>query len=106
MLALRRFAGLIDTALLLGLVLSASMLHASMMVPTSGALAPVAQQTQVADGPWLPPAPWQNVQVADGPWLPPAPWQNLQVADGPWLPPAPWQNLQVADGPWLPPAPW
>ena len=64
MLPLKRFVGLIDTALLLGLVLSASILHASMMVPTSGALASASQQTLVADGPWLPPAPWQNIQRA------------------------------------------
>jgi len=85
--------GLTEIVLLLGFALTGSILQS---VP-----APV-----VADGPWLPPAPWENLQVADGPWLPPAPWENLQVADGPWLPPAPWENLQVADGPWLPPAPW
>lgn len=78
--ALRRFVGLRDTALLIGLVLSANILHASMMVPNSGVRASGSQQTQVADGPWLPPAPWQNLQVADGPWLPPAPWQNVQSA--------------------------
>ena len=85
--------GVTEIVLLLAFVLTGSILQSA---PT-----PV-----VADGPWLPPSPWDNVQVADGPWLPPSPWDNVQMADGPWLPPSPWDNVQVADGPWLPPSPW
>ena len=73
----------IDIVLLLALVLTASVLNTSRV-------------REVADGPWLPPAPWENLQVADGPWLPPAPWENVLLADGPWLPPAPWENVSIA----------
>src|SRR5579872_7366236 len=81
-----------DIALVLGFVLSASVLHGSAL--------------RVADGPNLPPAPWEGIRVADGPNLPPAPWEGIRVADGPNLPPAPWEGIRVADGPNLPPAPW
>jgi hypothetical protein len=68
--------GFVDLVLLMAFVLSASVLR--------------------ADGPSLPPAPWEQLQVADGPSLPPAPWEQLRVPDGPSLPPAPWEQLQVA----------
>ena len=68
-----------DIALLLGFLLSSSILHAAVL--------------RVADGPNLPPAPWEGVQVADGPNLPPAPWEGVRVADGPNLPPAPWEGI-------------
>ena len=97
-----------DIALLLGLVLSASVLHASALRVADGPNLPPApwEGVRVADGPNLPPAPWEGVRVADGPNLPPAPWEGVQVADGPNLPPAPWEGVRVADGPNLPPAPW
>jgi len=63
----------------------------------------------LADGPILPPDPWDgNVMLADGPILPPDPWDgNVMLADGPILPPDPWDgNVMLADGPILPPDPW
>jgi len=101
-----RLVGLSEAVLLVGLILSSSILRASTAVPVSSAPDFSSQAAQLADGPWFPPAPWENVTVADGPWFPPAPWENVTVADGPWFPPAPWENVTVADGPWFPPAPW
>jgi hypothetical protein len=58
----------------------------------------LTEQVTVADGPTLPPDPWDgNVMLADGPTLPPDPWDgNVMLADGPTLPPDPWDgNLSV-----------
>ena len=55
-----------DLALLLALVLTASLLQG-----------PVS--TVIASGPTLPPAPWEDVRVASGPTLPPAPWEDARV---------------------------
>src|SRR5215469_15447508 len=85
--------GFIEIVLLLAFVLTGSVLQG-------------APSAVVADGPWMPPSPWDNVQLADGPWMPPSPWDNVQLADGPWMPPSPWDNVQLADGPWMPPSPW
>ena len=74
--------GLTDLILLSAFALSASVLHAAPVV-------------RVADGPMLPPAPWEDLRIADGPMLPPAPWEDLRVADGPMLPPAPWEDLRI-----------
>ena len=50
--------------------------------PGSGAAIPAFQ---VANGPNMPPDPWE---VANGPNMPPDPWE---VANGPNMPPDPWE---------------
>jgi hypothetical protein len=49
-----------------------------------------------------------NVMIADGPIIPPDPWDgNVTIADGPIIPPDPWDgNVMLADGPIIPPDPW
>jgi len=60
----------------------------------------------IANGPSLPPDPWDgNVMIANGPSLPPDPWDgNVMIANGPSLPPDPWDgNVMIANGPSLHP---
>ena len=58
----------------------------------------LAEPVSVANGPSLPPDPWDgNVTIANGPSLPPDPGDgNVMIANGPSLPPDPWDgNLSV-----------
>jgi hypothetical protein len=69
----------------------------------------LADPVNVANGPIIPPDPWDgNVTVANGPIIPPDPWDgNVTIANGPIIPPDPWDgNVTIANGPIIPPDPW
>ena len=69
----------------------------------------LAEPENVANGPILPPDPWDGqVTIANGPILPPDPWDGqVMIANGPILPPDPWDGqVTIANGPILPPDPW
>jgi hypothetical protein len=58
----------------------------------------LAEPVNVAQGPIIPPDPWDgNVTIAQGPIIPPDPWDgNVTIAQGPIIPPDPWDgNLSV-----------